>query len=103
MINRWLVFAACMAAGGGFSVWIFPKYGLTVGVVIGAFIWLALDSYYFGRLLRWLRLEQGNDTPSVLAGEVVYGCGSYFGMKSFERASIMYACTCVCIWVWKLP
>ena len=69
MINRWLVFAACMAVGGGLGFWLALKDGLAAGLVVGAFLWLLLDSFYFGRLLRWLRLEQGNETPSVLAGE----------------------------------
>ena len=69
MINRWLFFAACMTVGGMFGFGLALKDGLAAGLVLGAFFWLMLDSFYFGRLLKWLRLEQGNETPSVLAGE----------------------------------
>ncbi|MES2944542.1 MAG: PAS domain-containing protein, partial [Pseudomonadota bacterium] len=70
MINRWIVFAACLLAGGGLG-WVFASgYGLAGGAIVGALIWLAFDSFYVSRLLRWIRLEQGNETSAVLASEV---------------------------------
>ncbi len=71
MINRWIIFAACLLLGGGLGWWAAVKdglaWGLSVGLVLGAFVWLALDSLYVERLLRWLRSEQSNETPAVLA------------------------------------
>jgi two-component system phosphate regulon sensor histidine kinase PhoR len=69
MITRWLAFATCLAAGGGAGFWLAGQHGLVAGLVLGAFFWLLIDSFYVGRLLRWLRLEQGNDTPSALASD----------------------------------
>ena len=67
MINRWLVFSACMFAGGGLGLWAASEYGLVAGFFSVAFAWLAIDSFYVSRLLRWLRGEQNNDTPAVMA------------------------------------
>ena len=68
MINRWIVFAACMAAGGGLGWWTAAKDGVGPGLVLGAFFWLVFDSFYVARLLNWLRTEQANETPALLAG-----------------------------------
>ena len=68
MINRWMVFAVCMAAGSGLGFLLAGQHGLMAGLALGAFFWLLIDSFYVGRLLRWLRLEQANDTPAALAG-----------------------------------
>ncbi|MDB5966866.1 MAG: phoR [Polaromonas sp.] len=65
MINRWLSFAACMLAGGGLGFWAASGHGMATGVLAGAAFWLALDSVYLGRLLAWLRKEQGNETPGA--------------------------------------
>ena len=74
MINRWISFAACMLVGGGLGWWISAKYGfapvLGLGPLLGAFVWLVLDSLWVARLLRWLRAEQSNETPGVLASRV---------------------------------
>ena len=67
MINRWLVFAVCMLAGGGLGLWAASKDGLVIGLLLSSVFWLALDSFYVERLLGWLRLEQNNDTPAVMA------------------------------------
>ena len=68
MINRWIFFAACLLAGGGLGWWAVAIDGLGPGLALGAFVWLVLDSLYAGRLLRWLRTEQSNETPAVMAG-----------------------------------
>ena len=70
MINRWLVFAACMFAGGGLGLWAASEHGLVAGLLAAAVAWLAIDSFYVGRLLRWLRGEQNNDTPAVIVNAV---------------------------------
>ena len=70
MINRWLVFAACMFAGGGLGLWAASEHGLVAGLLVAAVAWLAIDSFYVGRLLRWLRGEQNNDTPAVIVNAV---------------------------------
>ena len=66
MIKRWVVYAACMFAGGGLGFWVASEKGLALGVVLAAFVWLAFDSQYVARLLNWLRFEQGNETPEVM-------------------------------------
>ena len=63
MINRWVFFVGLMLFGGGLGLWAAAKSGLAVGLLTGAFIWLAIDSFYVGRLLRWLRIEQVNESP----------------------------------------
>ena len=70
MINRWLVFAACMFAGGGLGLWVVSPHGLAAGLLTGAVVWLAVDSFYVSRLLRWLRGEQNNDTAATIAHPV---------------------------------
>ena len=66
MINRWLGFAAAMVVGGGLGLWGAAVHGLAFGVLAGAFLWFALDSFYLLRLLKWLRTEQGNELPAVM-------------------------------------
>ena len=70
MINRWLIFTACMFAGGSFGLWAASSNGLAAGLVAGAVIFLAIDSFYVSRLLRWLRGEQNNDTAAAIAHPV---------------------------------
>jgi two-component system phosphate regulon sensor histidine kinase PhoR len=73
MINRWIAFSACMLAGGALGWWTAAKGGLAWslggGLALGAFAWLMIDSFYMGRLLRWLRIEQGRDVPAVVNGQ----------------------------------
>jgi two-component system, OmpR family, phosphate regulon sensor histidine kinase PhoR len=72
MISRWIVFAACMIVGGGLGFWARTvnglSFGLGIGLAVGAMAWLVIDSFFINRLLRWLRTEQNNDTPAVMAG-----------------------------------
>lgn len=72
MINRWIIFAACVLAGGGLGFWAGTVNGLTfglgIGLALGALAWLLVDSFYVGRLLRWLRVEQNNEIPAAMAG-----------------------------------
>ncbi|MBC7608860.1 MAG: phosphate regulon sensor histidine kinase PhoR [Polaromonas sp.] len=59
-----------MFAGGGLGLWAASKNGLVLGLLVAAAAWLAFDSLYVTRLLAWLRVEQNNETPAVLAGVV---------------------------------
>ena len=68
MIRRWLVFAACGVAGGALGWWIASREGLAWGLLLGAGIWQMIDSFYARRLLAWLRSEQSNETPVLMAG-----------------------------------
>ncbi|WP_332774687.1 phosphate regulon sensor histidine kinase PhoR [Polaromonas sp.] len=68
MINRWLVFAACLLAGLVLGWAIAAKDGWLPGLVLGSFVWLIFDSLYIARLLRWLREEQSNETPIGATG-----------------------------------
>ena len=74
MINRWNVFIACMLAGGALGWWVAARngiaFGLGTGFGLAALSWLVFDSIRLGKLLRWLRSEQSNDTPGVMAGAV---------------------------------
>jgi two-component system, OmpR family, phosphate regulon sensor histidine kinase PhoR len=67
MINRWVIFAASTLTGAGLGWWGAAKDGLGPGVILGGFAWLLLDSLYVARLLKWLRTEQSNETPAVMA------------------------------------
>jgi len=73
MIYRWIVFITCMAAGGGLG-WLIARdgsaLGLSAGLVLGALVWLVLDSICLTRLLGWLRTEQNNETSDSLASTV---------------------------------
>lgn len=70
MINRWLVFAAFMFAGGGLGFWAASREGLIAGLVAASLVWLVLDSFYAAQLLKWLRAEQSNETPAAMAGHM---------------------------------
>ena len=71
MINRWTVFVACVLVGGVLGWWVTAgkglTFGLAAGVAVASFCWLALDSLRLGRLLSWLRSEQNNEAPGVIA------------------------------------
>ena len=68
MIRRWLVFAACAVAGGALGWWIAFREGMAWGLLVGAAVWQLIDSFYARRLLAWLRSEQSNETPVLMAG-----------------------------------
>ena len=38
------------------------------GLLVGAAVWQLIDSFYARRLLAWLRSEQSNETPVLMAG-----------------------------------
>lgn len=67
MIKRWMGFSAFMFVGGVAGWFAVSTDGLVVGMCVGAFSWLAMDSVHIARLLLWLRLEQNNETPGVVA------------------------------------
>jgi len=68
MIRRWLVFASCTVVGGALGWWAASREGLAWGLLLGAASWQLLDSFYARRLLKWLRSEQSNETPVLMAG-----------------------------------
>ncbi len=70
MIKRWLVFAACLLAGGGLGFWTHEKYGVVAGLVLGSLAWLLIDSFYAVRLLNWLRVEQSDESPAAMASRM---------------------------------
>ncbi|MDP3799431.1 MAG: phosphate regulon sensor histidine kinase PhoR [Polaromonas sp.] len=74
MINRWIAFTACMLAGGALGWLTAAKGGLAwslgVGLGLGALMWLMIDSLYLGRLLRWLRAEQGREAPAMVSSQL---------------------------------
>ena len=70
MINRWLIFVACMAVGGGIGLIGAAERGLAIGFLTGALIWLGFDSVYVNRLLMWLRMEQNAEDPSMMSGRL---------------------------------
>lgn len=67
MINRWLVFSACLLAGGGLGFWTASQNGLVFGILLAAFAWLLVDSFYGARFLGWLRSAQNSESASVAA------------------------------------
>ena len=62
MINRWLVFSACLLAGGFMGFWAASQNGLIAGILFAAFVWLIVDSLYVARFLAWLRSAQNSDS-----------------------------------------
>ena len=67
MINRWVVFAACLLLGSGAGWGLAGKEGIEPGLLLAGFSWLLLDTLQIARLLRWLRSEQNADVPGVTA------------------------------------
>ncbi|MES2955296.1 MAG: phosphate regulon sensor protein PhoR, partial [Pseudomonadota bacterium] len=67
MINRWVVFAACLLLGSGVGWWLAGKDGIEPGLLLAGFSWLLLDTLQIARLLKWLRSEQNADVPGVTA------------------------------------
>jgi two-component system phosphate regulon sensor histidine kinase PhoR len=68
MIGRWIVLAAFALAGGALGGWLAYREGLAWGLLLGAAAWQFMDSFYARRLLNWLRSEQSNETPVLMAG-----------------------------------
>ena len=72
MINRWTFFLVCMLVGGTLGWWVAARNGMAFGFGTGfglaALGWLVVDSIRLGKLLGWLRSEQNNDMPGVMAG-----------------------------------
>ena len=68
MIGRWLVFAVSAAVGGASGWWVGSREGLAWGLLLGLANWQLIDSLYAQRLLNWLRSEQSNETPVLMAG-----------------------------------
>ena len=64
MISRWLMFLAHMLAGGSLGAWSDSQHGVAAGLLAGGMVWLALDSFYVSKVMRWLRSEQNNEMPS---------------------------------------
>ena len=68
MIGRWLVFAVSAAVGGISGWWVGSREGLAWGLLLGLAGWQLIDSLYSRQLLNWLRSEQSNETPVLMAG-----------------------------------
>ena len=69
MIRRWIVFAGCSFAVGVVGWSMASREGLAWGLLLGAAIWQLVDSLHAQRFLAWLRSEQSNETPVLMAGE----------------------------------
>jgi two-component system phosphate regulon sensor histidine kinase PhoR len=65
MINRWLVFFACLLTGAGLGFWAPSKQGLVAGILLAAFVWQLVDSFYMARFLAWLRVVQNSESASA--------------------------------------
>jgi two-component system phosphate regulon sensor histidine kinase PhoR len=70
MIGRWFLFAASLLAGGAVGWLAGSLSGLVAGGMTAAFAWLAIDSIYMTRLLRWLRSEQASEATQLVASAV---------------------------------
>ena len=68
MIRRWTVFACCALAGAVLGWWVAAREGLAWGMLLGVTLWQLLDMLHARRLLGWLRSEQSNETPVLMAG-----------------------------------
>jgi len=68
MIRRWLVFVSCAVVAGAVGWWAASREGLAWGLLTGAAAWQLIDSFYAKQLLNWLRSEQSNETPVLMAG-----------------------------------
>ncbi len=68
MIGRWITFGSCAAVGGALGWWADSREGLAWGLLLGTISGQLLDSFYARRLLNWLRSEQSNETPVMMAG-----------------------------------
>lgn len=70
MISRWLGFVACMLVGGVAGFLLQGRAGEIIGMGLAATLWMAFDSFCLARLLAWLRLEQANESTTVLGDSV---------------------------------
>ena len=68
MNRRWIIFVSCAVVGGALGWWAASREGLGWGLLLGAAVWQLIDSFYARRLLNWLRSEQSNETPLLMAG-----------------------------------
>jgi two-component system, OmpR family, phosphate regulon sensor histidine kinase PhoR len=68
MTGRWFFFAACATAGGVLGWWLAAREGLAWGLLLGAAVWQLMEGFHARRLLGWLRSEQSNETPVLMAG-----------------------------------
>lgn len=79
MITRWITFALALLAGSGLGWLASHRVGLVPGIVTGGFLWLAIDTLFIARLLRWLRHEQTNDAASGSAALAPRMLGGVWG------------------------
>ena len=68
MTRHWVLFASCTVAGGALGGWVASRDGVSWGMLLGAVVWHVMDGLFAQRLLRWLRSEQSNETPVLMAG-----------------------------------
>ena len=68
MTRHWVLFASCAIAGGALGGWVASRDGVSWGMLLGAVVWYVMDGLFAQRLLRWLRSEQSNETPVLMAG-----------------------------------
>ena len=68
MIGRWIVLAGFALAGGVPGWWLASREGLAWGLLLGFAGWQFIDIFYARQLLNWLRSEQSNETPVLMAG-----------------------------------
>lgn len=68
MIGRWLGFACFAVVGGALGWWLANREGLAWGTVMGCVGWQFMEDFHARRLLVWLRSEQSNEAPVLMAG-----------------------------------
>lgn len=68
MIRRWITFVSCTLVGSALGWWAGSREGLAWGLLLGTAVWQLMDSFYARRLLNWLRSEQSNEAPVLMAG-----------------------------------
>ncbi|MDB5743798.1 MAG: multi-sensor signal transduction histidine kinase [Polaromonas sp.] len=68
MIQRWVVFALCAVVAGAIGWGSAAREGLAWGLLLGTAAWHLLDGFYARRLLGWLRSEQSEEAPVLMAG-----------------------------------
>ena len=68
MNSRWSVLAVCALAGGALGWWLGSREGLAWGLLLGVAAWQLVEAFHARRLLAWLRSEQSQETPVLMAG-----------------------------------